>query len=177
MNKLEGVKIYLSGGIDRNDDDGITWRKEFRKKCKSSKLPVSFFDPTNKPKGMGSEIEDEKLRIQQLLRKGKWNQSQQEMKTIQRFDLRMVDHCHLFIIYIDLNIHYCGSYREFDEAAEEKKPILAIMSPGYSKYDIPSWLVATLDEDEVFEGIDSCIEHLKLLNQGKILLDNRWIII
>ena len=173
--KLDSIVAFLSGGIDRCEDDGVGWRKELRMKCRRKKLPISFFDPTDKPKGLGSEVGDEKLRIQKLMKSGKWEQAQSEVKIFRRYDLRMVDHSHLYIVYIDLKVHYCGTYDEFNVAERQNKPIFVIMAPGYSKYDIPSWLIASVNEDEVFEGVDECVDHLKLLNEGKILLDKRWV--
>lgn len=177
MKSLDGVKVFLSGGIDRVEDDGVGWRKEFRRKCKRAKLPITFLDPTDKPKDMGSEVGDEKLRIQKLMQGGKWEQAKSEVKIFRRFDLRMVDHCHLYVVYIDLNIHYCGTYDEFNVAERQGKPIFVIMAPGFSKYDVPSWSVASINEDEVFESVDECVEHLKLLQEGKILFDRRWVMV
>jgi len=176
-NHLEGVSCFLSGGIDRCKDDGVGWRKELRRKCQRARLPLTFLDPTDKPKNMGSEIGDEKLRIQKLMKEGKWKQAQNEVKIFRRYDLRMVDICHLYIVYIDLNVHYCGTWDEFNVAERQNKPLFAITAPGQSKYDIPAWSVASLNEDEVFENIDECVDHLKLLNEGKISLDRRWVII
>ena len=174
-NCIKDISIFLSGGIDRVEDDGIGWRKEIRSKCENANLNFNFYDPTDKPEGLGSEIGDEKNRIQKLMRQGKWEQAQEEVKIFRRYDLRMVDHSHLYIIYIDLNVHYCGSWDEFNVAERQQKPIFVIMAPGQSKYEIPSWSVASVREDEVFESVDECIEHLKLLNEGKILLDKRWV--
>lgn len=177
MKDLTGVKIFLSGPIDRVADDGVGWRRDFIKKCKRAKLPVSFLDPTNKPKNMGSEIGDEKLRIQKLMQRGKWQQAQDEVKQFRRFDLRMVDHCHLYVMYMDISVHSCGTYDECYTAERQQKPLFVIMAPGLSKYDIPTWLVSLMNEDEVFENLDECVEHLKLLQEGKILLDRRWIMV
>ena len=174
-NNLEGITIFLSGGIDRCSDDGVGWRKELKRRCKQNKLPVTFLDPTDKPKHLGSEIGEEKIRIQKLMKQGKWVQAQNEVKTFRRYDLRMVDACHLFIVYIDLGVHYCGTYDEFNTAERQGKPLFVIMAPGQSKYEIPSWLIASVNEDEVFESITDCVEHLKLLNEGKIIFDRRWV--
>ena len=176
MGKLDGIKIFISGAIDRVKDDGVGWRKEIKRKCKKAKLNVKFLDPTDKPKELGSEIGEEKIRIKELMKKKKWIQAQEQVKTFRRFDLRMVDACHLFIIYIDLHVHYCGSYDEFNTAERQQKPLFVIMAPGQSKYDVPSWLIASLNEDEVFESVDDCVEHLKLLDDGKIALDRRWVV-
>jgi hypothetical protein len=175
MNELDGTNIYLSGGIEKCKDDGVGWRKKLKNRCKRSKIPVNFFDPTEKPKGLGSEVGDEKIRIQKLMKQGKWEQAQSEVRIFRRYDLRMVDHSHLLIIYIDLDVFTCGSWDEFNVAERQQKPIFVIMAPGQSKYDIPVWAIASVNEDEVFESIDECIEHLKLINDGKILLDRRWV--
>ena len=177
MHDLTNITAFLSGGIDRVKDDGVGWRREIKRKCKRAKLPLKFFDPTDKPKGLGSEIGDEKLRVQKLMGQGKWEQAKAAVKIFRRYDLRMVDHSHLYIIYIDLSLHYCGTYNEFNVAERQGKPIFVIMAPGYSKYDIPVWAIASVNEGEVFESIDECVEHLKLLQEGKIVFDRRWVIV
>ena len=177
ISNLEGVKIYLSGAIDRIEDDGVGWRKEFRQKCVEYNLPVSFLDPTNKPDHLGSEIGEEKNRIKMLLESCKWNQAKNQAKIFRRIDLRMVDICHLFIVHIDVNCHLCGTYEELFTAERQRKPMLAIMASGQSKWDIPSWLVSIFDEEDVFNDVESCVEHLKLLHTGKIIFDDRWIMI
>ncbi len=177
MGKLKRTICYLIGSIDRSADDGVGWRKELKEKCVKNKLPIKFLDPTDKPKGLGSEIGDEKMRIKKLMGRGKWQQAQEEVKIFRRYDLRMVDTCNFCIIYIDINVHLAGSYNELFTAEKQSKPLFAIMAPGQSKYNIPAWLVAVFNEDEVFESIDECVEHLELLNEGKISLDRRWVII
>jgi len=177
MTSLDGVRIFLSGPIDRCVDDGVEWRKEFQARCKKKKLPFEFFDPCHKPKGMGSEIGDEKLRIQKLMKRKKWEQAQSEVKVFGRYDLRMVDLSHILVLYCDINIHLCGSYEEFITAKRQHKPCFVIMGKGQSKYDLPTWLLQHLDEDEVFETVDECVEHLSLIHDGKIITDERWVIV
>jgi hypothetical protein len=177
MKDLTGLKIFLSGPIDRISDDGVGWRKEIKSKCKRAKFPFTFFDPTDKPEGMGSEIGDEKIRIQELMKRKKWEQAKTEVKVFGRFDLRMVDLSHVLILYCDINIHMCGSYEEFVTAKRQHKPCFVIMAEGQSKYDIPSWLIQHLNEDEVFDSVSECVDHLKLMYEGKIVPDDRWVIV
>lgn len=177
MSGIDGIRIFLSGPIDRVADDGVEWRKEFQSKCKKKKLPFKFFDPCHKPKGMGSEIGDEKIRIQKLMKKKKWEQAQSEVKVFGRYDLRMVDLSHILVLYCDIDVHLCGSYEEFITAKRQHKPCFVIMGEGQTKYDLPSWLIQHLDEDEVFDTVDECIEHLKLIHEGKIITDERWVIV
>lgn len=177
MKNLNGLKIFLSGPIDRVDDDGTTWRKEFKNLCKEENLPFTFFDPTDKPKGMGSEISDEKLRIRNLMKKGKWAQAQQEVKTFARFDLRMVDLSHVLVLYCDIKVHLCGSYEEWVTAKRQHKPCFIIMGKGQKKYEIPTWLIQHVNEDEVFETVKECVDHLSLMYEQKIIADDRWVIV
>ncbi|KKL24919.1 hypothetical protein LCGC14_2410520 [marine sediment metagenome] len=177
MKDLDGLRVFLSGPVDRVADDGVLWRKEFKNKCKKAKLPFTFFDPCHKPKGMGSEIGDEKLRIQRLMKQKKWEQAKIEVKIFSRYDLRMVDLSHLLVLYCDINVHLCGSYEEFVTAKRQHKPCFVIMAEGQEKYDIPIWLIQHVDEDEVFNSIEECVTHLKLMYEGKILTDDRWVIV
>lgn len=177
MKNLEGAKAYLSGPIDRTSDDGIMWRKKFKQLCKKKGIPLSFLDPTDKPSGLGSEVGEEKERVRKLMKNKKWEQAQSQAKYFRHIDLRMVDNCHLFIVWIDINLHLCGTYDELFTAEDQNKPMFAIMAPGQSKWEFPSWLVSIFNEDEVFENIEDCVEHLSLLHEGKIIFDDRWIMV
>ena len=177
MKNLEGLKLFLSGPIDRVSDDGVEWRNKFKKQCEFLKLPFTFYDPCNKPKGMGSEIGDEKIRIQKLMKNKKWSQAKSEVKVFGRYDLRMVDLSHVLVLYCDITVHMCGSYEEFVTAKRQHKPCLVIMAEGQGKYDIPSWLIQHLEEDEVFDTVDECVQHLKLMYEGKIVPDDRWVVV
>ena len=173
LDNIEGFSCYLAGPIDRTDDDGVQWRKRVKQKCEDRKIPIKFFDPTDKPKGLGSEIGEEKIRVQQLLDQKRWPTV--EVKRFKRFDHKMLDKSDLFVINIDPSVHACGSYCELTWAELEKKPMFAIMAEGYTKYQIPAWLVDVFDEEEVFETIDEFVDHLELLHKGKIAVDTRWV--
>jgi hypothetical protein len=177
MKNFDDLRIFLSGPIDRVADDGVEWRRDFQVLCKKKELPFKFYDPCNKPKGMGSEIGDEKIRIQGLMKKQKWEQAQTEVKIFGRYDLRMVDLSHVLVLFCDINVHLCGSYEEFITAKRQHKPCFIIMGKGQTKYDIPSWLLQHVDEDEVFDTVEECVEHLKLIYEGKIITDDRWVIV
>lgn len=177
MKDLDGAQIYLSGPIDRVEDDGLGWRREFKNRCNRAKLPIELLDPTDKPEHLGSEIGEEKNRVRMLMDAHKWEQAQNQAKYFRHIDLRMVDSCHLFVVYIDIKAHLCGTYDELFTAEDQRKPMMAIMAPGQSKWDLPSWLVTIFDEDDVFNDVKSCVEHLKLLHAGQIIFDDRWIMV
>jgi len=175
MSELDGIKVFLSGGMDRCADDGIGWRKELREKCLKSELNFKFLDPTDKPDGVAPETGIEKYVIKEALVKGDWEFAAEKSREVRHVDLRMIDKTDLYVVYIDLQIHACGTYNEFFEAESQHKPLFVIMAPHHKKYDIPLWLVGIVKEDEVFEGIDECVEHLKRIDDGKVKLDDRWL--
>jgi hypothetical protein len=49
------------------------------------------------------------------------------------------------------------------------------MGTGQKKEDIPTWLVAFIHQDEIFETEDECLDYLAKLNSGEIEFDRRWV--
>jgi hypothetical protein len=175
MSELDGIKVFLSGAMDRCDDDGIEWRQEFRQKAEAAGLNFKYFDPTDKPDGVAPEIGLEKHEIKQALVDGNWEYAAEKSREVRHVDLRMIDSTNLYVVYLDLNVHACGTYNEFFEAEDQQKPQFVIMAPHHEKYDIPLWLVGIVREDEVFAGIDDCVEHLTKIDAGEIKQDERWL--
>jgi len=172
-NLLQGMTTYLIGPIDFVNDDGVGWRTYFAKICSELGINITILDPTNKPKHLGQEIGIEKTVIRDLIKNGKWNEAHKKMKKIRHYDLRMVDSSDFLIIYIDIDAFMCGSFDELFLAERQQKPIFMIIKQG--KYSIPTWLVSFLKENEVFDSVDDCVDHLIKLNSGKIKMDNRWV--
>lgn len=173
MNYLFNTVSYLCGPIDRAIDDGVSWRKDIREKCNEKKFNIIFLDPTDKPKHIGQEIGEEKTKLRRLLENDEWDEARKVATKIRHYDLRMVDTCNFVIIYIDINIHLCGSYDEMFTAERQKKPILVIMNQ--KKNQIPAWLVSFVRPEEIFESIDECVEYLQKIDNGNIELDDRWV--
>ncbi len=175
MKELDGIKVFLSGAMDRVLDDGIEWRKEFREKAEKAGLDFKYFDPTDKPDGVAPETGLEKYEIKKALMEDNWPYAQEKSREVRHVDLRMIDKTDLYVVYIDLGVHACGTYNELFVAEEHQLPLFVIMAPGYKKYDIPLWLVGIMKEEEVFEGIDGCIEYLQKINNGEVEIDDRWL--
>ena len=172
---LKGATCFLSGPIDRVADDGVQWRLYIREKAEEMDLGLSFFDPCDKPEGLGCEIGVEKTKVQDLIRDGKWDEAQEFVKTFRRYDLRGVDTSDFVIVKVDLDVHMCGTYDELFTAEREQKPVLVIMGKGQKKEDIPTWLVAFIRPEEIFETEDECLEYLDKLNKGELEFDRRWV--
>jgi hypothetical protein len=172
---LKNSRCCLSGGIDRVPDDGIQWRQYIKEQCKNKKLEIKFFDPCNKPKSLGSETGIEKILVRNMINNGEWEKAKEFVKTFRHYDLRAIDWCDFVIVKIDINSHLCGTYDEIFLAEREHKAILVIMGEGQTKKDIPAWLVAFINEKEIFESPDECINYLCDMDSGKIQLDSRWV--
>ena len=175
MNKLEGKRYVLSGGIDRESDDGVVWRKYIREECVKRGINIIPFDPCDKPNGLGSEIGVEKTKVRELINNDKWKEAKEYVKTFRHYDLRAIDWSDFVIVKIDINSHICGSYDEIFLAERELKPIFVIMGEGQTKYDIPTWLISFINEYEIFNNEDECIDYLEKINNGEMLLDERWV--
>lgn len=174
---LKGATGFLSGPIDRVSDDGVQWRNYIKDQAKKRDLGLNFFDPCDKPEGLGSEIGIEKNKVQELINEDKWEEAKDFVKMFRRYDLRGVDTSDFLIVKVDLNVHMCGTYDEMFTAEREQKPILIIMGRGQKKIDIPTWLVAFIHPDEIFETEDECLDYLEKLNKGEIKFDRRWVAI
>lgn len=170
---IENSTVYLAGPIDGVRDDGIQWRREFRRLCDDKGLKFNVFDPTDKPYDLQGEIGEEKHYISQLKEEGRLKEAQDRVKKIRRVDLRMVDKADFIVVYVDINIHMCGTYFECCFANIEKKPILCIVKQG-RRY-IPSFLLSYVFVEEIFDNVEQCVCYLdKLYNNGKTL-DERWV--
>lgn len=175
MDFLSGTRVYLSGAIDRIPDDGVQWRNYLKKRFIEENFDIKVFDPCDKPKHLGSETGLEKHKVKNLIKEGKWEEARKFVSAFRHFDLRAIDWCDFVIAKIDINIHACGTYDEIFLAEREHKPIFIVMGEGQKKTDIPSWLVAFINEDEIFESEEECIDHLIKINKKEIKVDERWV--
>tara|TARA_Y100000310_G_C20701843_1_gene830697 strand:- start:1320 stop:1862 length:543 start_codon:yes stop_codon:yes gene_type:complete len=177
MEELKGMRAYLSGPIDDVADDGIVWRKDLRKGCIDKSIEMIFLDPCDKPDYLGQEVGVEKRRMENLKAGGKreWKIAQKEVKNFKRIDYRMVDMCDLFILYIDVDAHMCGSYFETKVAEEQRKPIFVILSSNMERKYFPTWLIDLVDYDHIFANVDDCLDYLEKVNNEEVALDDRWI--
>ena len=87
---LKGATCFLSGPIDRVEDDGVQWRNYIKEQSIKRDLGLNFFDPCDKPEGLGSEIGIEKNKVQSLIREDKWQEAQDFVKMFRRYDSAVV---------------------------------------------------------------------------------------
>ncbi len=168
-------RCALSGPIDRVTDDGVGWRNYIKRVCEEKGFGIRFFDPCDKPKNFGSEIGVEKYKVKKMISEGRWEEAQKFVKNFRHYDLRAIDWCDFVIAKVDVNVHMCGSYDEMFLAEREHKLILVIMGEGQTKKDIPLWLVSFINEQEIFNNEDECIDFLSKMDKKEIKIGDRWL--
>ncbi len=175
MNRLKDSICYLIGPIDYCENQGITWRRTLIKQCNTEHdFGIKFLDPTNKLKGLQSEVGSEQASIKELKQMGKWDSLKKFMKTVVRQDHRCVDISDFIIMYVNTEIHMCGSYFELQSALSQKKPYFIIVEGG--KSNTPNWLFGIVDHACIFDDITQVVSRLKEINEGCELSD-RWVLI
>lgn len=175
MDILEGAIVYLAGAITFDKKDGVIWRQSFKELCKNAKLPISFYDPCDKPKGLGCEIGLEKNQTQIWKDNEEYDKVTSHVQAYRHVDLRMVDNSHFIVWYIDVDISTIGSVDEFKTAETQCKPRFIIIKQGKKK--APDWVFGMVEShNDIFNSTEDLVEYLEKLNSGEIKLDKRWIL-
>ena len=175
MNRLRNTRAYLCGPMDRVADGGVAWRDRVKKSL--AKYGVLFLDPCNKPTTVAVEDAETRAHINQSKSTGDWDSVSEHMKWIRRVDLRMVHLADFLIVWLDMDVHACGTYEEITWANQQKKPILIVVAQG--KEHAPSWLFGMLPHQFIFSTFDELFQYLDFISSGVIndmlqWSDNRW---
>ena len=173
-NKLTGLRCYLAGPIDHAEDDGVGWRQEVGKWLRQRGVIV--MDPTDKPTSQTKfkEIDEEKQKLIELKKLGRWEELRTYMKEIVLADLRMVEVSDLNIVYIDTDIHLCGTYEELFVSLRQRKPTFVVAAHG--KESLSVWLYGRMNPNFIFESFDELKDYLNGIDNGLIEPDpTRWV--
>lgn len=171
---LDGSLCYLIGAVDFAHDLGVSWRSDIIRLCKNSDLKIKFLDPTNKISGLQEEIGDERNKIVQLKSDEKWDELSLVMKTVVRQDHRCIDLSDFVVFYLDLDVHTCGSYFEFQSVLTQKKPYFLIIPQG--KASTPSWLFGICDHTFIFDNMNDVVTELIAIDNGATPLSDKWVL-
>ena len=174
MGKLNEAICYLSGPIDKAQDLGKGWRKEFI--AKSSHIGMSIIDPCNKPASFVHEVTGDVRTVTKMREEKKWQELQQFVKKFRREDLRFTDVSDFLVVYIDPDVPSYGTLDELFTAEDQKKPLFCIVKGGIDK--LPTWLFGVFRLEEVFSNVDECIAHINKIDKGEINIedDRRWVL-
>mgnify|MGYP000023023203 CR=1 FL=1 len=169
--RLKNTLCYLCGAMDRVPDGGAGWRNMITPVLKD--MNVGVLDPCNKPTDFACEDDQFRDMITILKSKGKFNDVREFMRDIAAIDLRMVDIAHFVIMYMDIDIHMCGSYHEASVAIQQKKPLLVVCKQG--KENVPNWLFGVMPHQHMFSTWQELICYLGDVHTGKEHNHyNRW---
>jgi len=166
MGRMAGQIAYLSGPMDLVPDRGEIWRREATPRLVD--LNIGGLDPLNKPMlGQGSEDESFLIERERLFNvaiksgelKDRLAISDFMKSQVVRPDLGMVDYAHFLIVYIDIDVHLAGTYREFTTAIMQRKPCLVFCKQGL--FNIPKWWWGDANPALFFDTIDDIFDYLK----------------
>jgi hypothetical protein len=163
MGSLDGKVFCLSGPIDNAADDGVGHRKLFKRLMTEAGIQASYLDPTDKPVGGHKEIGEEKKRCFELRQSRKFKELSEIVKLFRNQDLGMVREADIVIVYVDPNIHMCGTYNETFLAEWLLRPRYLIIEGGLEK--CPLWLFDVFELDSMFDSVEQCVERLVEINK------------
>lgn len=171
MEKLKGMKVYLSGAMDRVPDGGVGWRSSISSIM--MKMGIGVLNPCDKPMKFVEENENTRQEIWDAKNDKDFVKARKIMKPICYSDLRMVDVADFLIVYLDVDVHYAGTYHELALGIMQKKPTLIMCEQGKSR--IPNWWWGVIPHELFFSTWDELLSYLKSVNKGENVDDlGRW---
>lgn len=163
MNRLNGMRTYLAGAMDRVKDGGVGWRKNITPLLKQ--MGVTVLDPCDKPIEIGIEDESSREIIDSYKKNGQFDLIRKKYGVIRTLDLRCIDISDFIIASIDTDVHACGTYEEISVANSQKKPVLVWCQQG--KALAPNWLFFMLPHEHIFGSLDDLMHYLGKLSSGE----------
>ena len=163
IHKLKHTLCYLCGPMDRVDDGGVGWRRSITPNLKE--MGVGVLDPCDKPTSFAMEDSGFREKINELKEMGMYASVEKLMKEISAIDLRMIDIAHFVIMYMNVDVHMCGSYHEAFVSIQQKKPLLVVCEQGVSA--MPSWMFGVMPHQHMFSSWEKLINYLHRVDDGE----------
>jgi hypothetical protein len=172
MNKLQGMRTYLAGAMDRVPDGGCAWRRQITPYLIN--LGVSVIDPCKKPIGSAIECDETRHWIEYYKETKQYDKIRDKFGILRTSDLRCIDICDFIVAQIDLDVHACGTYEEIVTANRQKKPIMIWCKQG--KQHAPNWLFFMLPHQHIFDNMEQVMGYLHDVDSNKNTNNyGRWI--
>lgn len=170
--RLFGMRCYLCGAMDRADDFGQGWRE--RLTVFLEKFGIIVLNPCNKPTSHGQECVNNIISRKEFKKSGDYSVLADVMHDVRTVDLRMVDIADFLIVYLDVNVHACGTYEEIAWANRMKMPVLICCEQG--RGEIPDWLYGMLPVENMFDKWDDLKKYLWEIHAStSVATLNRWV--
>lgn len=171
MSRLNGMRTYLAGAMDRVPDGGVGWRQRITPLLED--YNVTVLDPCDKPIEIGIEDSDTRDEIAHFKKTGNFSEIRKKFGVIRTLDLRCVDISDFIIASIDIDVHACGTYEEITTANSQKKPVLVWCQQG--KAAAPNWLFFMLPHEHIFGSLDDLMDYLQVVNsEDEVNHYKRW---
>jgi hypothetical protein len=171
MNRLNKHIALLSGPMDEVSDNGAGWRSMLTPIL--HQIGIGVFNPCDKPTNEGDESPEVKAEWAYLKENGRWDEYRTLIKPIIGVDLRMVDKSDFIILYINKEVHMCGSYHESAWAFLERKPVLVVCEQG--KVNCPMFIFGLTPHEQIFDNFADMLLYLTKVANGTIEPDKkRW---
>lgn len=174
QNRLKGLRVYLAGPIDHAQDDGVGWRDMMKPFLRNKGMLT--LDPCDKPINYASygEVGEEKTKMMELKKLGRFYELSEQMKAICHVDLRMTDVADCVIVYINPDIPMCGTIHELVNSLQQRKPTLVVVEGG--KKNAPNWLFGIMDFNFMFDSFDDLKDFMGLVDEAAFSPDlTRWV--
>lgn len=165
MDYLRGKNVYLSGPIDKDPDQGKSWRS-FLAKYLQDTFFLKVTDPLNDPKQ--NEYSSAKL----YLERKNYDEVNRIAKNFVRKDLGLVDRQDFIIVVIKPDIPTYGTTHEIINAINQKKPCLIVCEQG--KSSIPLWLYGIINHKYMFSTFLGLFKYLDEIDNGVHRADKLW---
>jgi len=171
--KLTGHLLYELGPIDdcKNKEDFTNWRQEISEFLWS--IGAGALNPVNKPIPNSNEDEEWRNKLKRWKLDGRYDLLSKEMKRVVSQDLHLLDISSAGILYIDSDIHMCGSYTEASYICLEKKPLIIFAKNSINS--IPNWLYGLAHYELFFNTISEVKDYILKIHRGQPApLTERW---
>jgi|TARA_R110000796_G_scaffold22928_5_gene66011 hypothetical protein len=163
MNRLNGMRAYLAGAMDRVADGGVEWRQKVTPFLED--YGITILDPCDKPVKVGVEDLNSRTLINHYKSSGQYDKIREEFSVVRTLDLRCVDVSDFLIASIDINVHACGTYEEITTANSQKKPVLIWCQQG--KQSAPNWLFFMLPHEHIFGSLEDLFAYLQVVDSDE----------
>jgi hypothetical protein len=167
--KLTGDIVYLSGPMECVSDFGVGWRQEITPKLHARGIGV--IDPCNKPSDYADESPGIIKGMKDARQNGNHELVRELMKPMVGIDLRSVHKSDFLIVYVDKDVHMCGTYWEVAWAVQQMKPVLIVCKQG--KQYLPGFIYGLIPTSMHFSSFDEMLVYLDKVNNGEEN-DRRW---
>lgn len=175
MNLFNKTRCYLIGNLQSESENWeyvVNWRKDFSEKVRD--MGVITMSPLDKVfVNFKQESRIFQTEMLKLLEEGKLDEVHNEMKSVRRRDLAMIDHSNFIVGVLNAEKPTFGTVEELSFAVRANKPIFLVIQQGIKK--VPLWIAGMLKPDSFYNSLDEVLNKLQAIDCGTIpITDENW---